>query len=118
MRKLAFDQFEFDSIYSEQSLEIHVAAKVVTGITQFLDLNSFVVASAGPDTIKHLSAVSEFNDRAANSSVRHYLKRFADIDVPQQCDWKTYVLFVDDLEWDGFFVTPDQFIRYHWLSTA
>jgi hypothetical protein len=118
MRNLVFDQFEFDSFASEESLEIHVAVKKVAGVTQFSNLHTFVTASAGPDAIGKLGNPVPFNDHAGFSSVRAYLARFANIRVPDPCDWLMFVLFEDDLEWDGVFEARDMFIRYHWLSTA
>ena len=118
MRKLIFDQFEFDSPDSEESLEIHVALKDTATARQFSSLHAFVAASVGPGGVgKHVNPVP-FNDCASCSPVRDYLERYARINVPHPCDWKTFVLFQDDLEWDGIFETADTFIRYHWLSTA
>ena len=118
MRRLFFDQFEFDSFSSEESLEIHVAHKVVTGIVQFESVNSFAAATNGPGAMDPHSEASHYADRAGCSSVRQYLRRFAGVNVPDPCNWKMWVLFEDDLEWDGIFKSPEMFIRYHWLSTA
>ena len=118
MRRLILDQFEFDSFASEESLEIHWASKLVNGIAQFADLQEFVVASGGFHASDELADPSPFDDRAVNSPVRSYLKRFASIDVPDPCDWLMYVLFEDGLEWDAVFENQTIFIRYHWLSTA
>ena len=118
MRKLVFDEFEFDSPSSEERLEIHAACKRTDGIVEFRDLKAFVAASVGVDVIEKIGPARPFDDHASCSSVRAYLKRFASIEVPDPCQWKMYVLFVDDLEWDGIFETPNMFIRYHWLSTA
>jgi len=118
MRRLLFDQFEFDSFSSEESLEIHVASKKVGTVAQFRDLREFVTASAGADAMEKLGQPCRFDDRASYSSVRMYLKRFAQIDVPDPCTWQLYVLFEDILEWDGVFESPDMFIRYHGSSTA
>jgi hypothetical protein len=118
VRRLIFDQFEFDSFSSEESLEIVVAKKQVASVAQFGDLREFVAASAGTGAAESLGQSRPFNDRASYSSVREYLKRFANIDVPDPNEWEMYVLFEDALEWDGVFEAPDMFIRYHWSSTA
>ena len=123
MRRLFFDQFEFDTFASEESLEIHVAAKSIaakslTRVAQFCDVAEFVAATDGPGSVDDLSEFTEFTERGLYSSVREYLKRFANIDVPNPCNWTMCVLFQDDLDFDAVFDTPSQFIRYHWLSTA
>jgi hypothetical protein len=118
MRKLVFDQFEFDSFASEESLEIDVVSKVVNTVTQFADLREFVAATVGPSAVGKLGSPEQFNDLAGFSSVRAYLKRFANINVPETCDWLMHVLLEDDLEWDGVFETAESYIRYHWSSTA
>jgi hypothetical protein len=118
VRRLFFDQFEFDSFSSEESLEIDVAQKRVATIAQFQDLREFVAAAVGVNAVEKLARSRRFDDRASSSSVRAYLKRFANIDVPDPCEWQMYVLFEDNLEWDGVFEAPDMFIRYHWSSTA
>ena len=91
MRRLFFDQFEFDTFASEESLEIHVAAKIVTrvGVTpvvQFRDVAEFVAATDGPGSVEDFYEFTEFTDRGLYSSVREYLKRFASIDVPNPCN--------------------------------
>ena len=118
MRKLVFDQFEFDSFSSEECLEIHVASKKMSPLVEFHSLREFVAASAGADASEKLGSVSPFNEFAGFSPVRDYLKRFANIIVPEPCKWPTFILIEYDLEWDGVFDTPDEFIRYHWSSTA
>lgn len=118
MRRLNFDQFEFDTFASEESLEIHVASRTTGSVVQYRDLREFVAESVGEDVFDKLEPAREYCDHASCSSVRAYLKRFAQIDVPDPCPWKMYVLFVDDLEWDGIFESPSMFIRYHWSSTA
>jgi hypothetical protein len=123
MRRLFLDQFEFDNFASEESLEIHLAAKIVTRVSvtpvvQFRDVAEFVTATNGPGSVEDLSEFTEFTDCGLYSSVREYLKRFANIDVPNPCNWKMCILFQDDLDFDAVFDTPSLFIRYHWLSTA
>ena len=118
MRKLYFDQFEFEDIAAEESLEIDVARKKQGHVVHFGDVCEFVVASAGEAAVEKLGHGRPFDDRASFCSVRAYLKRFANIDVPHPCDWQMYVLFEDNLEWDGVFESPTMFIRYHWSSTA
>jgi hypothetical protein len=113
-----FDQFEFDTFSSEESLEIHVASRATGTLEQFRDLREFVAASVGEGAFDKLGPALDYSDLASCSSVRAYLQRFAQIDVPDPCPWKMYVLYVDDLEWDGFFESPSLFIRYHWSSTA
>ncbi|MEX1231263.1 MAG: hypothetical protein WEB58_13540 [Planctomycetaceae bacterium] len=118
MRKLYFDQFEFDSSSSEESLEIHVALKQLQPQKQFDDLQSFAHASAGESASVNLGKLVPYQDLAGFSSIREYLKRFANINVPDPCDWQMVVLNEDDLYWDGILDSPDYFIRYQWSSTA
>lgn len=118
MRRLVYDQFEFDTFASEESLEIHIASRTTGSVVQYRELHEFVTASVGGDVFDKLGPALDYNDLASCSSVREYLKRFAQIDVPDPCEWKTYVLYEDDLEWDGIFEAPRMFIRYHWSSTA
>ena len=119
MRRLEFDHFEFDSVYSEEWLSLHIATKTVGKLRQFADAASFLAASnGGPVGAATLGEAQPYNDAAGFTSCRTYLKQFADIEVPDPCDWKMYVCLVDDLEWDGVFETPTMFIRYHWYSTA
>lgn len=118
MRALVFDQFEFDSFSDEEWLEIHLAKKQTGTVSQFRNIREFVAASGGTPAIEVPDHALPFDDRASFSSVREYLKRFADIDVPDPCDWRMYVLFEAELEWDGVFESQDFFIRYHWSSTA
>jgi hypothetical protein len=118
MRRLFFDQFEFDSVSSEEELEIDVAQKGTASLAQFRDLREFVAECVGGGVAERLGLPRPYNDRAAFSSVRAYLKRFANIEVPDPCDWQMYVLSHEALDGDGVFETPDIFIRYHWSSTA
>jgi hypothetical protein len=124
LRVLYFDQFEFNSFSSEEILEIHIGAKHSQGITKFTDVIAFAQDSQArrvnhnPGDATHVGSPRPYVDTASYSSIRQYLKRFADLDVPDPCDWLVYVMYEDDLEWDGILETPTHFIRYHWESTA
>ena len=87
-------------------------------VVQYHNVEEFIAETIGPGSVADLSEFTEFNDRGLYSQVREYLKRFANIEVPNPCNWKTCVLFQDDLEFDAIFVTPQEFICYYWLSTA
>ena len=118
MRTLIFDQFEFDSMSSEESLEIDVAEKLVGNYCPFPTVRDFVARAAGVATAARLRDPSPYNDVAGFSSIRAYLKRFANIDVPDPCDWQMYVLQDDESGWHGVLEAPATFIRYYWSSTA
>lgn len=118
MKTLVIDQFEFDNFASEESLEINVASRRYPSANQFNELAEFVAACVGSEAAANLGPPRTYEDHASCSSISNYLKRFASIDVPIPCDWRMYVLYVDDLEWDGVLETPTLFIRYHWASTA
>jgi hypothetical protein len=118
VKTLIFDQFEFDNFASEESLEINVNCRRYPSANQFEELAEFVAACAGSEAAAKLGPALTYNDQASCSSIRHYLKRFASIDVPNPCEWQMYHLYVDDFEWDGVLETPELFIRYHWATTA
>jgi hypothetical protein len=118
VRTLFFDQFEFDSFSSEEELHIWVATKKAASLPQFADRRAFVTHCVGAEAATGLGSPMSFRDQAGFSSVRAYLKRFANIDVPEPCGWAMYVLLDEGLEWDGVFESDDMFIRYRWSSTA
>ena len=67
MRKLYFDQFEFEDIAAEESLEIDVARKKHGHVVQFGDLRSFLEASVGENAAEKLGHGRPFDDRTAVS---------------------------------------------------
>jgi hypothetical protein len=116
MRRLQFDQYEFEHPNAEETLELWIAAK---GIHPFSDINSFVKAIEDLARLKVLPPAIPFSDRYGLSTLRLYLTKFAGIEIPYQCDWPTYLLTQgDELDCDILLETPRSFIRYHWWSTA
>lgn len=115
MRKLTFDQFEFEHPDSEESLELWIAAK---GSFPFPDVRSFVASVATIEIAEKLGSAQPFDEVFYREMVRQYLARFAGLIIPQLCVWPTYELFNDALDWDAVLEASDLFIRFHWWSTA
>ncbi len=116
MRSIRVDQFEFPEPGSEEALEIDFSR-----MSEFPhpDVRSFVRSTVGIDAAAALPAAKPFHSVTGKEEASEYMKRFADIEVPQHCDWPTHVL--SDESWDAVHLVicgPKFFIRYRWSTSA
>jgi hypothetical protein len=110
MRRLSFDQFEFDSPCSEQSIEIAVATP-----SQYLYLESFLADCGASDSTGPPITPSwmKWNVTADD------FHRRAGIELPHPSQWRESAL-IDD-EWNDLEIAvaaESILIWYHWYTTA
>ena len=116
MRTIIVDQDEFEYSESEEQLEVAVATKGRRH--HFPDVSSFCQSVREPSLAAPLPIPVEFEKLASAANIRAYLQRFAQVSLPQPCNWPTYVLSSD---WDDVEVViagPAIHIHYHWWTTA
>jgi hypothetical protein len=110
MRRLYFDQFEFNPPESEQELEL-----VISSSGQHRDLQA-LLSTCG-------ASATSANPPAANwtrwQQVAEHLRSLAQLELPHQSQWHEITLLRD--EWDeleiGIAVGPF-IICYHWQTSA
>jgi hypothetical protein len=115
MRTITVDQYEFNSSSSEEFLELWIAAR---GHFPFRTVQSFFASTVGVESGRNIAQGKAFAEHQHGRMIRAYLQRFAGIIVPIPCNWITYELSNNVLDWDAIFETPDLFIRFHWSSSA
>jgi hypothetical protein len=110
MRRLHFDQYEFDSPDSEQSLEVVISSpRQHDGLKAFLSecrASSDVAPPPAPGW-DHWPSVTE------------NLRSLAGVVLPEMSQWREGALFRD--EWDDVEVAIAAgpfLVWYHWLTTA
>ena len=115
MRSWIIDQYEFDMVGSEESLEISYA---VRSMFPFPSVQKFVEAAISVDAASKLIEAVCFQEHFGYGLVRDYLKRFAGLDMPKPCIWPTHIGSDDFGELDIILCGPNFFIRYYWYTTA
>jgi hypothetical protein len=108
MRRVSIDQYEFDVIDAEQSLDM-----AFSSIRQHADLLSFTAACGA----SHGGAQAPA-DWPRWRDVSEYVRRFAGVELPPLADCRALILsdIWNDLEL--VVQTNDQLIWYHWWTTA
>ena len=110
MRKLTFDQYEFDTPSSEESLEIMIASP-----RQFNEFAAFLKAC--PTSRTHGSPLPKGWQKWFQ--VAEKMDRFAHVQLPRLEQCREAVVFIDD--WNEVEVAaaagPSLF-WYHWLTSA
>lgn len=114
MRVIAVDQFEFPNPSSEESLEIAIA---VCGPFPYTDAAQFLKARLGARS-DGLAPPVLFSEHFAYHLVRPYLRQFAGQELPEPCEWPTYVIADGPDEWRLVLCGPSLFIDYRWNTTA
>lgn len=118
MRDLSFDQYEFASPGSEESLRLVIARK-----RQCPDLRSFAVAGYGytePYLSEFLARV-KWRPLAGYSrlgQIEEHLIEFALLELPDPTACRLWVLSDRGYELDVLLELSDRFVRYNWLTTA
>jgi hypothetical protein len=115
MRVVSVDQFEFENISSEESLEISTAAM---SAFPFSNVTSFVASAISAEASNQLPVPVIFNDNLAYGLVRSYCERFAGVHIPNECTWPTYLFSDGPDEWHLVICAPNEFIRYYWRTSA
>ena len=114
MRVITVDQFEFSNAGSEESLEIALSSMgraPIKTVAQFLQVRL-------RDLVGQTGAPVPFSEQFGYQLVRPYLRQFAAVELPQPCDWPTYVVADGPNEWRLILCGPALLIDYGWLSTA
>jgi hypothetical protein len=104
MRTITVDQYEFESSSSEEFLELWIAAR---GLFPFRTVQSFIASAVAIESGRNIVQGKAFAEHQRGSMIREYMQRFAGIIVPIPCNWITYELKNDVLDWDAIFETPD-----------
>lgn len=109
MRKLLFDQYEFDEPSAEQTLEV-----AISSVPRHGDLPSFLTECGATlrDGMPATQDWSRWAEIAAN------MRRFAGIEVVRNAG-SPFLLLNDD--WDDCevaFQSGSLFVWYHWWTTA
>jgi hypothetical protein len=118
MRELSFDQYEFASPGSEQSLCL-----VIAGKRQCPDLRSFAMAGCGypePFLSEFLARV-KWRPLAGYSrlgQIEEHLIEFALVELPDPAACRLFVLSDEGHELDVLLEFPDRFVLYNWGTTA
>lgn len=110
MRRLSFDQFEFDSPESEQSLDL-----VISSPPRHADLSQFL-ADCGASTADGRPPDPNWSRWYTFAD---HLRRFAGLDLPHPSKCRAILLIrdeSDDLELAT--AAGPVVIWYHWLMTA
>jgi hypothetical protein len=109
MRRLSFDQYEFDSPSSEESLNL-----AISSTWQHRDLAAFLMECGANG--RHSSQPSGDWDRW--SEVVEYTHRFASLHLPPLSACHVLWLSEDWNELELVVETGSLFVWYHWWTTA
>lgn len=112
MRKHSFDFFEFEPPESEQFLDLAFASK-----RQYADLQEFLADCGALDESLRSSSGSG-NWQETTEYVRAYLRKCLGIELPLTNGSQPTVL---SKEWNDVEVsmeTPEEFVWFHWWTTA
>jgi hypothetical protein len=111
MRRLSFDQYEFDYPDSEQSLELAISSpsRQHANLAAFLEVCGSLrrAGESLPPGWARWNVVAE------------HLRRFAGLELPHPSKWREAVLLCD--EWDELEVGiafDAILLWYHWSTTA
>jgi len=115
MLTVTVDQFEFDNPSTEEGLVLSVARK---SDFPYPDVSSFVAASVGVEAATALPQPKPFSETLALGFVRPYFSKFAGVEIPNNCNWLTYVLKDEENECLLILVGPSHFYHYHWTTSA
>jgi hypothetical protein len=115
MKTLIFDQFEFEDWCREERLEISTSER-----REFSHptLSSFADSILGRGEGVKLPLPKPFSTLRTFALDAHYLKKYANFDVPDACDWLCYVVRDDWNDRHLIFDLGNFFVSMNWSTSA
>jgi hypothetical protein len=110
MRRLSFDQYEFETVDSEESLEL-----VISSPERHPDLRQFLVDCGA----QHRQGVAPGPDWTSWSKVAEHLRCFAGVELPHVGHWREIWVLHDDCDDLEVALSAGSWvIWYHWSTSA
>jgi hypothetical protein len=116
MKTLIFDQYEFENWASEELLEISIAKRHEFAI-ESLDHFAAIMLRHHNAPLP-LPAATRFSSLSTFSEDVRYLRDYAGIPVPDNCDWQCHVISNDRNDRHLIFDLGDLFISMNWSMSA
>lgn len=117
MRTLRFNQYEFDHPNSEESLEVWVAPRGECGHLGAFLVDCGELRLSNPERATD-SIILRLDDLNRSEMVIDYLKNYCHLDLEEPALYPVLVLLDDWNDLKLAMELPEQFILFHWETSA